>query len=325
MLGLHARKWLLCPGLILAGLWSSARPEDEAKPAPPLVPVLKGDWWTVAANPDLGDLTRAGQQVVDFGLWQAADGTWQLWSCIRLTNAPGKTRLFHRWEGQRLTDRDWKPLGIAMQADEKFGETPGGLQAPFVLRRERDYLLFYGDWVHICAAVSQDGKQFTRRLDAGGKAGLFSDGPEANTRDPMVLRSGDLWYCYYTAHPGRKGAVYCRTSKDLITWGPSHKVAASGRAGTEFYSAECPFVVEPEPGHFYLFRTQRYLDKPLTRVYHSTDPLRFGIDEDDRYLVGELPVAAPELVRDGKDYYLAALLPTLQGIRITRLEWVRRP
>ena len=64
------------------------------------------------------------QQVVDFGIWQAADGSWQLWSCIRGTKERGNTRLFHRWEGAQLTHSAWSPKGIALQADPALGETP---------------------------------------------------------------------------------------------------------------------------------------------------------------------------------------------------------
>ena len=32
----------------------------------------------------------------------------------------------------------------------------------------------------------------------------------------------------------------------------------AAKSGDGPYSAECPFVVEPQPGHFYLFRTQAY-------------------------------------------------------------------
>src|SRR5262245_36090720 len=80
----------------------------------PTVPEIVGGWRQVAGDPDLGELTTAGQQPVDFSIWQAADGTWQLWSCIRSTKEQGRTRLFHRWEGARLTDSDWRPMGIAM-------------------------------------------------------------------------------------------------------------------------------------------------------------------------------------------------------------------
>ena len=126
-----------------------------------LVPAVDGAWWRVAGNPDLGPLAHPRQQPVDFGIWQAADGTWQLWSCIRFTRAPGKTRLFHRWQGDRLTDGDWRPMGIAMQADPRVGETAGGLQAPFVLEAGGTYHMFYGDWEHVCLALSVDGKAFT--------------------------------------------------------------------------------------------------------------------------------------------------------------------
>ncbi len=67
-------------------------------------PVLESEWWEVTGNPDLGEYTNPGQQPVDFGVWQAADGTWQLWSCIRHTNCGGNTRLFHGWEAENLTD-----------------------------------------------------------------------------------------------------------------------------------------------------------------------------------------------------------------------------
>jgi hypothetical protein len=43
-------------------------------------PFIDGPWWQVAGDPDLGKYTSSEQQPVDFGVWQAADGTWQLWS-----------------------------------------------------------------------------------------------------------------------------------------------------------------------------------------------------------------------------------------------------
>jgi len=287
-------------------------------------PLIEEPWWTVAGSPDLGELTSPDQQPVDFAIWQAAPpgrGSWQLWSCIRHTKCGGKTRLFYRWEGKRLTDENWKPMGIAMQADSRFGETRGGLQAPHVIKVGDVYHMFYGDWVNICLAESRDGKAFTRVLNDKGLAGLFSEGPDANARDPMVVRIGDLWHCYYTAYPGRKGAVYCRTSLDLRNWGESKIVAFGGRAGTGPFSAECPHVVH-HAGYYYLFRTQRYGADAQTSVYRSKDPMNFGLD-DDRYFVCTLPVAAPEIVLQEGQHYIAALLPTLKGIRIARLKWVR--
>jgi hypothetical protein len=286
------------------------------------VPTIQGKWWKIAGDAELGELTSPKQQPVDFGIWQAADGTWQLWSCIRNTKAAGKTRLFYRWEGAKLTDRDWMPTGIAMQANPKHGETEGGLQAPYVVKHERTYYLFYGDWEHICAATSEDGKTFTRRINPEGMTGMFGEGRGNNTRDPMVLRIGGLWYCYYTAYPKQQGAVYCRTSQDTRHWSQSRIVAFGGEAGKGPYSAECPFVVERQPGEYYLFRTQRYGEDAVTRVYRSRNPLDFGIDQDQNHLVATLPVAAPEIILHEGKYYIAALLPSLKGIQIAELEWV---
>ena len=291
----------------------------------PVTPQISGEWWTIAGDPDLGPLTTPKQQPVDFGIWRAADGTWQLWSCIRHTNEPGKTRLFHRWEGAKLTDPNWTPKGVAFQADPSLGETQGGLQAPYTLKHDGKYWLFYGDWANICLALSDDGKTFTRYKNSAGNPQLDFPGKidrDRNGRDPMVLRIGQKWHCYYTAHPGNRGFDYGRTSDDLLHWSEERVVAAGGRSGDGPYTAECPFVVEPRPGHFYLFRTQRYGQNAQTMVYHSRDPLNFGINDDATHYVATLPVAAPEIFQHDGKWFMAALLPTLKGIQVASMEWV---
>lgn len=295
-----------------------------------MMPHIAGPWWTIARVPDLGPMNgppahppNARQEPVDFAIWQAADGTWQLWSCIRNTRCGGTGRLLHRWEGPRLTAADWKPMGIAMQADPRFGETPGGLQAPYVLQIGGLYHMFYGDWEHICLQRSKDGKTFERWLGEDERSGMFTEGPGANTRDAMVLRIRDRWHCYYTAHPKGVGSVFVRTSTDLRHWSSSILVARGGLAGTGMSSAECPLVVH-FAGWYYLLRTQRYGGPPTTCVYRSREPMDFGVDNDDRF-VCLLPVAAPEIIRDRGEWFIAALLPDVQGIRVARLTWIADP
>lgn len=286
-----------------------------------VVPRIEGDWWTVAHNPDLGACTSDRQQPVDFAVWQAADGVWQLWSCIRFTRLGGHTRLFYRWEGKNLTDHDWEPGGIAMEADPALGEPPGGLQAPHVVRWNGLYHMAYGDWDHLCFASSEDGKTFTRRILANGQTGVFTEGPGQNTRDPVLLMTRNRWHLYYTAFPRGKGYVFCRTSPDLHDWSDSMIVAYGGRAGNHPFSCECPHVVETEPGLYHLFRTQMYGEGAQTSVYQSRNPYNFGID-DDHGFVCTLPVAAPEIILHDGQYYIAALLPSLQGIQIARLTFL---
>jgi hypothetical protein len=298
---------------------SSSGTGGSAAP-PTLVPTIDGAFWQVAGQPDLGALGSPGQQPVDFTVWQAQDGTWQIWSCIRGTNEPGNTRLFYRWEGQHLTDTSWTPMGIAMHADPSLGETLGGLQAPYVFQVGPTWHMVYGDWDHIDHQTSADGKTFARVIGADGTAQMFSEGPDTNTRDPMVLPLGGVYHAYYTANPGGLGADYLRTSADLVTWSASTRVAFGGAAGTGGSSAECPFVVSVM-GAYYLFRTQHYGMGAETRVYRSLDPASFGVD-DDSHLVTLLPVAAPEVFEHEGQWYLAALQPGLDGIQIAKLAWL---
>ncbi len=54
------------------------------------------------------------------------------------------------------------------------------------------------------------------------------------------------------------------------------------------------------------------------------DPAMFGINQDPRYFLGTLPVAAPEIILHEGRYYIAALNEgALDGIRIARLRWVK--
>ncbi len=292
------------------------------------IPTIVGEWWQVAGDPDLGEYTSPDQEPVDFGVWQATDGTWQIWSCIRHTNCGGNTRLFHRWEGKNLTDANWKPMGIAMEADTTLGEKKGRLQAPHVIKKDDIFYMLYGDGENICLAISKDGKDFKRVINDDGTAALFT-GPYWNTRDAMTLKHGDLYYCYYTGHMTDKepdAAIFCRTSTDLYKWSEPMMVSGGGspRDKDKWWGgdAECPFVVKKD-GLFYLFRNQMYGENNLNTQYCSPNLLDFGVN-DDQFMIGEMPVAAPEIIFYEGEYYMAALLPSLKGIRIAKLKWINK-
>jgi hypothetical protein len=291
-------------------------------------PVIVGDWWEITGNPDLGEYTSPNQEPVDFGVWQAADGTWQLWSCIRKTNCGGHTRLFHGWEAKNLTDTNWRPLGIVMEADTTVGEKQGGLQAPHVIQKDGIYYMLYGGWAQICLAKSTDGKTFERVLNDKGTTEIFT-GPFINSRDAMTIKIEDKYYCYYTGHlleyePGEiNAAIFCRTSDDLFSWSEPTMVSGGGKyAEVDSWGggdAECPFVV-PINDKYILFRNVEYGTKNLNVQYCSDDPLKFGVNNDS-LLVGELRIAAPEIVHHGGEYYIFSLKESLDGIRAARIEF----
>lgn len=286
------------------------------------VPAIVGDWWQIASNPDVAPYNTGNQQPVDFGIWEAEDGTWQLWSCIRATSYSGHTRLFHGWEGASLFDTDWAGVGVTMTSDTSLGESAGGMQAPHVIKEGDTYQMLYGSWDHIARATSTDGKNFTRVIQNDSTTNLFGDG-EINPRDAMTLEINGVYHTYYTGRDDGEGHVYLRTSTDLNTFSQRQDVAFGGEAGTQWWQAECPYVYYHEQSqNYFLFRTQRYSNVPETRVYRSTDPTYFGIgDEADDYLVAKLPVAAPEFVEHEGKLYIAALNTELDGIRLAEFQF----
>ncbi len=215
-------------------------------------------------------------------------------------------------------------MGIAMEADPNFGEIEGGLQAPHIIRKDDVYHMFYGDWVNICLAKSSDGKTFVRRLNDDGLSALFTEKAGIKSRDPMVMAYQDLYYIYYTAILEGKGAIYCRTSADLINWGDSVVVSSGGIGGDGPAAAECAFVYYfPHDHAFYFFRAfpVEGSEEYRTAIYRSQNPLDFGVDSDE-YLIGSLPLEVVRIINSGPDFYITSLNPNYDGIRLAKMKWV---
>ena len=278
-------------------------------------PTIAGDWWTIAGVPDLGRYNTNTIEPMDFSVWQAADGSWQLGACVRGTACGGHGRLLYRWESPTLKQPDWAKCGVLMLAEPSFGETAGGLQAPYVIRHEGHYYMFYGDWTNICLANGEDGKTFARHL-RDGRSALFNEGSDNFTRGPMVARYGSAFFLYYTAVVDGVGAIFCRTSTDLHDWSESQVVSRGGSGGTGPADAECAFAYRRGSAYYLL----RWHSDGNTSVYRSNDPLNFGIDSDDMR-VATLPVEVARIIENDGYSYLTSLRPDLQGIRLANLKW----
>jgi len=302
----------------------------------PRIPYIDGDWWYVGNNPDLGKIGSERQEVVDHCFFQAADGKWQLWACIRFTKVG---RIFYRWQGDSIEQSDWAPMGIAMRSNPEYGESCGNsptqemLQAPHVIKEDGKYYMFYGGGgspyvkdirgsinchQQICLATSSDGYCFVRHKGTDGYSQLFHD---QGARDPMVIKVGNQFLCYYSAnlpHRNRQNIVALRTSFDLINWSDYKIVSAGGTPGCHGSSAECPFVVFLD-GYFYLFRSSSYRP-PINHVYRSKDPMNFGINTDEKKIT-VLPAAAPEIIQVGKQFYISTVADLKGGIQVAKLGW----
>lgn len=71
--------------------------------------------------------------------------------------------------------------------------------------------------------------------------------------------------------------------------------------------------------YYYLFRNRVYGAQNLNTQYAS--PIRLISEWEKTGSGPALPVAAPKIVCYEKKYYIAALNPGLNGIRVAKLNW----
>ncbi len=318
------------------------------------LPVLDGSSWMIGATPDLSVLGADAEETsecVDHHVFQSPDGKWHLWACIRGTPVG---RVFYHWEADSLTQENWKPTGEMIRADRGAGEclndgTSEELMSPFVVSDEEQFYMFYSgadvgdtgsfDDLHltgalglcqICLKTSPDGRNWTRHQNDEGLSRLFC-GP-GSARDPSVMKIDGVWHMYYAGYHDvdrLNAGTYLRTSTNLVDWSDWKLVHYDEHFHHHCYMAECPTVVKRDD-LYYLFITENYR-KSRTYVFCSDDPEDFGVDDGskgydvNRYFVGTIRVAAPEIIVDpvsGQEYITTCDLSA--GIRMHRLKWSLR-
>jgi hypothetical protein len=109
----------------------------------PLTPRIKGPWVQLVGRPQLEKWVSPDAEPVDFTVFQADDGRWQLISCIRKTTHPGSGRLLYRWSSPKLQAKGWKPEGIFLSSKPEWDHAEGGVQAPFHVKDGKKHFLFY--------------------------------------------------------------------------------------------------------------------------------------------------------------------------------------
>lgn len=275
--------------------------------APADAPRVKAGKFLLIYNPSVGEAQP--WYINDHCFVRGIDNVWHLFGITHPEPAnPLDEKQFAHATSPRLTASPWTKQPMALTVSPEAGERH--LWAPHVIRHDGNYWMFYcaggedSTRYRIHLATSPDLKQWERH----GANPLFTDGFDA--RDPMVIRIKGQWVMYYTANvtpTGGKHIVACRTSSDLIHWGPRRTVFTDRFSGTFGGGTESPFVVERK-GWFYLFigprsnnATEDYgRDYDSTQVFASRNPFSFA----EENLVGEIPAHALEVIqdRDGKFY-----------------------
>ncbi len=284
-----------------------------------MVPRLDGSWIQLLGRPQLEKWHSPEAEPVDFAIFRADDGSWQLISCIRKTTHPGSGRLLYRWSSPELNREGWKPEGIFLSSRSEWNHAEGRLQAPFHVKDEGMHYLFYNSrGCHLM--TSKKGIVF----EPYGSQAIFPMG-----RDVCILddreRSGK-WIAYYTSP--EKGinpatgdhTIRARTASRLE--GPWSDTAFETPPitpppdGYKFVFAESPLVVK---------RGEYYYRFEQLSVYCSDDPLNWEDPPVANLAPGDpLKRLAPEIATfNGRDYLLAYQWRgnDTRGIYMVPLKW----
>lgn len=292
---------LINPAPLFAQSITEAREAAEIVESKPWTPRLDGPWIKLVGRPPLERWATDKAEPVDFTLFQANDGSWQLISCIRHTAHPGGTRLLYRWSSPDLRHGDWTPEGIFLSSKPEWDHAQGMLQAPFhVFDAGKHYLFYNSRGGHLMS--SDDGISF----EPVGNGALFPMG-----RDVCILddrESSGKWIAYYTSpekgiNPAtRDHTIRARTADRLEgPWSASAVEIPPITPPAEGYSfvyAESPLVIR-RGDYYYRFEQ--------LEVFRSSDPLKWEGPAIARLAPRDpLKRLAPEIVtHQGQDYLVA--------------------
>jgi hypothetical protein len=289
--------------MVVLAILASVGP-SECLAADGEIPVLHGNWFQIAENsPDVDPYNNpaAPHNACDFTIFQAADDTWQLISCIRETTYPGSTRLFYRWQTDDPLSGDWDPQGIFMTTDMSIHTVEGRLQAPHCFVEDGTYYFFYNNAGAFCM-TSPDGLNWTHHTDYQGDHKFFDMGRDVMIYDDRTGVTGK-WIAYYTDN-----GVEARTADSLEgPWSAEFQAASAG-------NPESPFVVRRPNGDY--FRWSQ------TSVYRSEDPTSFP--GETATVMGPKPGIsggryAPEIVEINGKQYIAGYG---YGIWLGEMKWI---
>jgi len=283
-------------------------------------------------DPLPGKFAESGGTVIDHALIKK-DGLFHLFY-IRgkaATHWPeSPTRNFGHATSKDMID--WEIHEPVIQSEEK-GFDEYQVWAPHIVEHNDEYFMLYTGVNYPCSqsiglAKSKDLFNWEKIGDGPvitpGDWGIWHKGSPADCRDPMILKVGDTYYCYYTAVRKVEGAnpphEYCvgiSSSKDLINW----KDEGFARLETSLKTPpESPFAVEKD-GKFYLFYTS-YKDGTVVAV--SDHPAKGWKDLPKDKLVIMKGVSASEIIKDGDDWFISVISHAqnaLHFFEIRKLIW----
>ncbi len=289
------------------------------------------DSMSLEKNPFLGMFFEPGGNVIDHAIIEK-DGLFHL-VYIRAAAVSSWPEYPSFNFGHAVSENlvDWDVKDPVLQTVESGFDTYQ-VWAPHIIKHQGKYWNFYtgvNDSVSqaICLATSDDLYNWDRYeanpIITSQPWGAWDESVWSDCRDPMVLKDGNMFYCYFTAARFDKEAEkheYCMgiaSSSDLINWKDEGYRTLEHTLSTP---PESPFVVKRN-GEYYLF----YTNYKHGIVYvRSDDPLigwKENTDDPQSIIKG---VSASEIFeKDNKWYitYISHMKNGLHFLEIRELIW----
>lgn len=263
-------------------------------------------------DPLAGKFAEPGGTVIDHALIEK-DGLHHLFyirgrACTHWPEWP--TRNFGHAVSKDLVH--WEVRNPVLQSPD-YGWDEFQVWAPHVIEHAGEYWMFYTGVNEFCCqavglARSKDLFHWKRHgegpIITPGEWGLWGARQGSDCRDPMVLKDGDTFYCYYTAiqKTGKvpESCVGISSSKDLLNWKDEGFIRLEHSHKTP---PESPFVVKRD-GRFYLF----YTSYDHGTVYAVSDhPVTGWTELPVEQMVLEAKISASEIYETGGEWYMSVI------------------
>ncbi|MCL5270641.1 MAG: hypothetical protein M1457_08860 [bacterium] len=266
------------------------------------------------AGPDSKNL-RTGQMITDWipndhTFVRDAAGRWHIfgitgpatpilheaeWQAFHVVSRPGPL-------SRLMQSKDWTEHDKVLPPRDRPGER-NELWAPFVIERDGVHHMFYGP-VEMRLATSTDLTHWTPQGPVFVQSG--------SARDPWVTRLDGLYHMVYVAGD----SVWLRTSADLRHWSDGEEIYPMPRKG----APESPMLAKVD-GAFYLFYT--IYDGTNGPYDNRTFVLRAAAPRAFRggHEIAMLRAHAPELIREGDEWFISSVEWPRRGVSLARLAW----
>ncbi len=220
--------------------------------------------------------------------------------------------------------KNWKIEKPVLQCPES-GVDQFQVWAPFILKRKGIYYMFYTGvntnvCQSICLATSKDLYNWERYgsnpvvIPGAWEEGVYDQNKWSDCRDPMVLKDGRNFYCYYTARRMNKEnrqkehCIGISSSHDLINWKDEGFIPLRYSMKTP---PESPFVVKHKQTFYLIYTNYKYGIVYLT----SKDPVKGWQEMPEDKMSIMAGVSATELLKVGNQWQMSLISHVNNGLR----------